>query len=250
MAKMLTALLSLQSVERQIAAVKERLAVRQNAVLAQQSRLDHLGTGWKATHERYFARRKDSDRASLELKMREEQIAKLRGALNTAKTNKEYAAILTQINTFKADSAKQEDGVLRMIQDAEVIKAEADRIQQQIETEKKRLEEIERSSAQETARLKAMLEDLSVQRAEAAQGVPREALAIFDRIAGNYDGEAMAVIEIHGKKSPHEYICGGCFMSLNAEHANALRTRDELRTCDNCGRILYLQPQGEGSPAQ
>ncbi len=34
-------------------------------------------------------------------------------------------------------------------------------------------------------------------------------------------------------------------MSLNAEHANALRTRDEIRTCDICGRILYLANDAE-----
>jgi predicted nucleic acid-binding Zn-ribbon protein len=31
-------------------------------------------------------------------------------------------------------------------------------------------------------------------------------------------------------------------MSLSAEHANALRVRDEIRTCNNCGRILYMEP--------
>jgi predicted nucleic acid-binding Zn-ribbon protein len=250
MAKMLAALVNLQSVERQMTAVKERLAVRKNAVLAQQSRLDQLGADWRTTHEKYLSRRKDSDRVSLDLKIKEEQVGKLRTLLNSARTNKEYAAILTQINTLKADNAKLEEATLKILQDAETVKADADRIQQQIEVEKKRLEEIERTIAQEVARLTAMLEELMAQRADAAREVPRDALAVFDRIAGNYDGEAMAVIEIHGKKPPYEYVCGGCFMSLNAEHANVLRTRDEIRTCDNCRRILYLQPQGEGSPAQ
>jgi predicted nucleic acid-binding Zn-ribbon protein len=250
MAKMLAALLNLQSVERQLAAVKERLAGRKNAVISQQARLDKLKADWKTTHEKHLNRRKDSDRLSLELKAKEEQVIKLRSSLNSTKTNKEYAAILTQINTFKADNAKVEDAALKMILDAETIGSEANAIQQQIVSEQKRLEEIEGASAQEIARLAAMLEDLTAQRAEVASQVPRDALAFFDRIAPTFDGEAMAVIEVHGRKTPHEYICGGCYMSLNAEHANILRTRDELRTCDNCGRILYLQPQGEGSPAQ
>jgi predicted nucleic acid-binding Zn-ribbon protein len=59
----------------------------------------------------------------------------------------------------------------------------------------------------------------------------------------------MAAIEIHGKRPPHDYVCGGCYMSLNAEHVNALRTRDEIRTCDNCGRILYLEAEAEKSAA-
>ena len=65
-------------------------------------------------------------------------------------------------------------------------------------------------------------------------------LSVFDRIAKTRDGDVMARIEIVGDKQPYEYICGGCNMSITAEHANALRTRDELRSCDCCGRILYL----------
>jgi predicted nucleic acid-binding Zn-ribbon protein len=92
-----------------------------------------------------------------------------------------------------------------------------------------------------------MMEDLTGKRAEAAKGVSQEYLAAFDRIAGNYEGDAMAAIEIHGKRPPQEFVCGGCFMALNAEHVNALRTRDEIRTCDNCGRILYLEVEAQKS---
>ena len=60
-------------------------------------------------------------------------------SLNTAKTNKEYAAILTQINTLKADNAKLEEEALRIMQDADAIKAQADKVAKQIEAEKARL---------------------------------------------------------------------------------------------------------------
>jgi predicted nucleic acid-binding Zn-ribbon protein len=59
----------------------------------------------------------------------------------------------------------------------------------------------------------------------------------------------MAPIEIHGSKPPYKYVCGGCFMSLSPEHANSLRTRDQIRTCGNCGRILYLETKSQTSPA-
>ena len=36
-------------------------------------------------------------------------------------------------------------------------------------------------------------------------------------------------------------ICDGCNMSLAAERANALLTRDDVITCDSCGRILYIE---------
>ena len=248
MGTMLEALLRVQSIERQLAHVRGRLKARQNAVVTQKRRIEQLRENWNVLHDRNLSRRADADRLELDLKEKEDRVAKLRGSLNTAKTNKEYAAILTQINTLKADNAKLEEGALKILHEADAIKAEADEVHAKVNTEEQRLQDVERASQGEVAKLTAMLTELSAQRAEAAKSVASDKLAIFDRIAENYDGEAMAEVEIHGSKAPYHYVCGGCYMALTAEHANALRVRDEIRTCDNCGRILYLAAQDETSP--
>jgi predicted nucleic acid-binding Zn-ribbon protein len=240
MGKLLEGLLRLQSIERDFSQVRRRLKARQNAVAVQQKRIDQLQENWDALHEKAVARRKDADRFELELRHSEEQVSKYRTALNTAKTNKDYAAILTQINTLKADSSKHEDAALKIIQEVDAVKLEGAKVHEQIELEKKRLGEIEQTNSAEIAKLKAMVDDLAGRRAEAVKGIQQEALGVFERVADKYDGEAMAVVEVHGKRPPHEYVCGGCYMTLNAEHANALKVRDEVRTCDNCGRILYM----------
>ena len=243
MGQMLEGLLKLQTIERELAQVRRRLKVRQNAVNLQQGRIDQLQENWDALNQKSLARRREADRYDLDLKASEEHVSRLRTALNTAKTNKEYAAILTQINTLKADNAKLEEGGLRIMQEVDGIGAEADKVRAQIEQESKRLAEVKQTNAAEIERLNGIMEGLQARRAEAAQGVDRETLTAFDRVASKNDGEAMAAIQIEGKKPPYDYICGGCYMTLNAEHANALRTRDEIRTCDNCGRILYMEMQ-------
>lgn len=247
MQTMLAALLRLQFIERQLAQVRSRLKSRQNASAAQQRRIDQVNSDYDALHLKAQTRQKDADRLNLDLKAGEENVSKYRTALNTAKTNKEYAAILTQINTLKADNAKVEDDVLKIMQEVDAVKAEAEKVKALAAVEGGRLAEIDKSNSQEIARLAAMKDDLSRQRAEAAAAVPPEALAVFERISISYDGEGMAMIEVHGKRPPHDYVCGGCYMSIAAEHANALKVRDEIRTCNNCGRILYLEPQVQGA---
>ncbi len=135
------------------------------------------------------------------------------------------------------------------MQEFDALRAELEQVQGRIEVEGKRLEEVRAKNQEEIDRLNEMTNQLQAKRDAVAEEVPDEALAVFSRIAENYEGEAMAAIEVHGKKPPYTYVCGGCFMTLNAEHANILRTRDEVRTCDNCGRILYLEPEGEGARA-
>jgi predicted nucleic acid-binding Zn-ribbon protein len=246
---MLEALLHLQSIERQLAHVRGKLKTRKNAVAAQERRIDQIKTEFNALHDKAVDRRKDADRLELDLRTKEEQVTKLRTALNLAKTNKEYAAILTQINTYKADNAKVEEQVLKIMTDVDAVKAQSDKIAVQVEAEEKRLAEIGQASGAEITKLTAMFDELTKQRETAAAAVPEEALNTFERIAERNDGDAMAVIEVHGRKPPYDYVCGGCYMSLNAEHANALRTRDEIRNCDNCGRILYLETKPQNSPA-
>lgn len=241
MGTMIAALLQLQSVEKQLTEVRNRLRTRKNAVAVQQRRIDQLKSEGDALQEKSMNRRKDADRLELDLKVKEAAVSKYRGVLNTAKTNKEYATILTQINTSKADNAKVEEEALKIIQEVDGLKAQREAIDAQMAAENARLAEVKNTSDSEIARLEKMQAELDARRAEAAKSVPKEALAIFDRVAPTFDGEAMAMIEVQGRKPPFDYICGGCYMSLNAEHVNMLRTRDEIRRCDNCGRILYME---------
>jgi len=243
MGPVLQALLHLQTIEQQRMDVRRRLRTRRMAVMTQQKRIDDVRAEHQALMERSRDRRKEADGIELELRTHAQEVEKLRAALNQAKTNKEYAALLTQINSLKADDAKLEEDGLKIIQEADTIRAEAEQVSEKVAAEEARLADIEKSNAEQIRKLEAMMDELDSRRAEAVKEVPAEALAVFERIAENYDGEAMAAIEIHGKKPPHDYVCGGCFMTLTAEHANALRTRDQVRTCDNCGRILYIQAE-------
>lgn len=241
MGNMLAALLKLQSIESKLATVKSRLRVRQGAVNAQQRRINEVQEKYQAVHDHVTQLRKESDTLALDLKIKEERVVALRAALNTAKSNKEYAAILTEINTIKADNAKYEEQAMSKLQEIETLNGEAGKVKALIEEEQKRMEEILKNNAEEIEKLNRMNEKLLAERKEAATEVPAAQLKFFERISSRFEGDAMAQIEVQGDRPPFRYQCGGCYMSLNAEHANALRTRDEIRTCDSCGRILFLE---------
>lgn len=245
MGLMIEGLLRLQAVERDLAHVRGKLRTQANAVAVQQRKIDQAQQTHDMLHEQQMTRRKRSDGLDVDLKAKEEHVSKLRGNLNTARTNKEYAAILTEMNTFKADNARIEEEALRILQEIDAGKAELDAAAEALAQAQQRLDGVRQASDEEVERLTAMRNELQAKRDELAAAIDTEALYTFDRVAERYDGEAMAVIEVHGKKPPHSYVCGGCFMGLRAEHVNALQVKDDLRTCDNCGRILYLEKMAE-----
>ena len=225
MGKLLSALLHLQSIERQMADIKSRLRIRQNAVSGQQRKIDQLRSDFDSLKAQSFQKRKESDQIDLDLKSREEKVTELRTVLNTAKTNKEYAAILTGINTLKADNAKFEEEALTIMQDIDVLKVQCDETRAEIDVEQVRLDETTTINADEIVRLNNILGELATKREDAARQVPANELALFERIGTSSDGDAMAPVEVHGAKPPYSYVCGGCYMGLNAEHANALQTK-------------------------
>jgi predicted nucleic acid-binding Zn-ribbon protein len=239
MGSVLQALIKLQSVENRLRAAKAQLARCRRNVIIQENLIRTLQNALEAKKEEIQLTTIQSDRLELELKTRDEEIAKLRASLNSARTNKEYAAVLTQLNTTRADNSKIESQILELMKDIEQDQTESQKIQQQIDEQKQKLEQVRSQSEQLATKYEADIDQIQCEWDKAAKQVPAEYLEIFRRVAETYDGEAVAVIEQQNGRTG-AYTCGGCFMGVTAECVNMLMTRDEVIRCPICTRILVL----------
>src|SRR4030042_3401963 len=119
MGPVLNGLLKLQSVENRLRVEKAKLTRCRRNVIIQENLIRSLQNALEAKKEEVQLSKVQSDRMELELKRNDETIAKVRASLNSAKTNKEYSALLTQLNTTKADNSKVETQVLELLKDIE-----------------------------------------------------------------------------------------------------------------------------------
>jgi predicted nucleic acid-binding Zn-ribbon protein len=244
MGPVLSGLTKLQSVENRLRVAKNKLSRCRRNVIIQENQIRTLTSSYEAKKEEIQLTRVQSDRLELELKTRDEAISRLRASLNNAKTNKEYAAVLTQLNTTKADNSKIESQILDLMKDIEADEAECKNIQQQIEEQKKLLEQKRTEAEQLSIKYQAEIDQIQSEWNESASQVPPEALEIFKRVADTYDGEALAKVEEQEAKTA-AYSCGGCFMAITPETVNLLMTKDDIIRCPNCTRILVLSGSGE-----
>lgn len=235
----LDALHRLQEIELQLAEVQGKIDKKHRAVKRQEERIAQIDADIAARQDTIKKDRIDADRLELDMKSREAAISKHRQQLNEAKTNKEYSAILTQLNTEKADSSKVEERVLTMMTELEAKQKSIDEIKTLRAAEVARRDELlAEAKAAETA-AKSRLTELKAQRDAAASVVPEKALGLFNRIAQKNEGEALAkVVRTHPKRA--EYACDGCNMAINIEQVNAVMSRDEAVLCNSCRRILYM----------
>jgi len=239
MGPVLKGLIELQRVENRLRIAKTKLIRCRRNVIIQENKVRSLQNTIEAKKEEKQLTQVQADRLELELKSRDESIAKLRASLNAAKTNKEYAAILTQLNTTKADNSKVEAQVLEFMKDIETDEAEIASIAEQIQEQKQTLEKTRTESETLAVKYQQEIEQIQGQWDDVASQIPAEQLEIFKRVAETYDGEALSAIDIsEGNTGP--YSCGGCFMGITTETVNLLMTKDDVIRCPNCTRILVL----------
>lgn len=239
MGRTLEALHRLQEIESRLAEFRRTAERRQRQVTAYQKRLAQHDQAIKQKHDQINTLESQAKSLELEVSTRENSTNKHREALAQAKTNKDYAAILTAINTEKADTVKLENQVLLVMTEIEKLREEESKLKEQrqevvgqLEVVQKKLDDYLKDTKEETTGLQA-------QRDTAATDVPPKALESFNRVAAKHDGEAMAEIEkLHPKRE--DYVCGACNMAITLEQINALMSKDEIQTCHNCGWILYL----------
>ncbi len=239
MGPVLNGLIKLQSVENRLRVEKAKLTRCRRNVIIQENQIRSLQNAIEAKKEEVQLSKIQFDRLELELKSRDEQIARLRAALNTARTNKEYAALLTQLNTTKADNSKIESQSLELLKGIDADETECKEIQNQINEQKQHLEQLRTESGALAGKCQTEINKIQAEWDKVAQNIPGKSLEIFKRVTETYDGQAVAVVEQqNGKKGA--YSCGGCFMGLTAECVNLIMTKDDIIRCPNCTMILVL----------
>jgi len=244
MGPVLRGLIKLQRVENRLRAVQNKLARCLRSVLFQENQLRTLQSNLETKQQEIKLTRIQTDRLELELRSQDEHITKLRAALNTARTNKEYSAILTELNMSKADDSKVESQVLELMKNVETDQAQCQEIQKQIDEQNAQLEQIRTEAEGKAAELQKEIDVIRKEWDLFAQKITPEAMSIFKRVAETYDGEAMAQVE-QTDENVVSFSCGGCFMGLPTEVVNILSNKDEILRCSNCTRILYLKDEEE-----
>jgi len=189
--------------------------------------------------------KKELERVRLDRRAQEKEIeviqaegSKLERQLLDVKTNKEYQAMLTEIQALKTRRSDRETVILEFFEREESLVAQVKQAEQRISEEERRLKEGEADLEKEGAALDQSIHSIKVDRDLVRPKIDKTLLARYDRLAGSRDGIAVAEV----KKN----ACGACFKSLTPQTVQEARRMDAVLHCESCGRILIWT---EGSAA-
>lgn len=235
--------------DQQVRGLRSRLDAAQRQQKAQQTRLDQFATQARELGDQLQRAQAAASAAEGQSRDVEVRIAKLREQMNAVRSNKEYQALLVEVNTLKIDKGRMEDVALEHLTKVDELRGRLAEVQAKIE-EHKRLVAVAQSHVDAArAEVGQQLDEVTGQRNAVAEGIPPEVRQNFDRLCEEHEGEPMATI-IEEDRRRMEYTCGGCYMGIPRERVNALLSRRaDLVTCPSCGRYLYVDESTKATMA-
>ncbi len=237
-------LLRVFQVEKQIRSLQTRLKAAEGFLGQQQKELETIDGRRKGVDTTLKTKTTLVADQEGEIKRVEARMASLREKMENSQTNKEYQAILTELNTFKVEKDKLEATLLKAMEELELIIKQAGELG---ETRGER-ETVRTVAAKERderhAEIQERLTELKSELAVFAVDVPKDTMAMFQRLLETRGEEAMGPLEIVDRKR-HEYNCSVCMMAVPIESVNGLLSSGKLTRCSSCQCVLYLVREDE-----
>ena len=233
----LQTLIELQAYDSRIATLEAEAARLPKQIEAIQASLAEAKKTVDAFKAKIDQTRKDLRGKEKDLEVHAAKRAKEEARLYEVKTNKEYSAVLLEIEEVKQIKGKTEEEILGLMEMQERLAVDVKEAESRLKTREDQAKQDESVVRGKLAKVEQELGGVRAERGVRAKALSAGLLASYERIMKARGGTAVAAV---GGAS----ICGGCRMSIRPQALMELRVATGLMTCENCGRYLYYSEGG------
>lgn len=179
----------------------------------------------------------DRRKVERELDEVEAKYKKSKAKLDEVKSNKEYQAVMKEIEDIKALTNEKEDLVINRMEDIELQEAECERNRMEFETAKLRYQEKEKEIEQIKSDLEKEAGQLSQKKKELSQQFDGELLVRYTKLRAHLRGRVIVPVK--------DSVCQGCHIGIPPQQYNMLLKGDSTQVCPHCSRIIYSEDNEE-----
>lgn len=224
---------------------------------ANQTQLDGIPDWMQELHGRYSERKSEIDAltetqeeaaserraAEAEASDYQEKLKTYQEQIGRVRNQREYSALLQEIDTVKENIRLAEERALEAIEshDETQVKLDEERaafteLDEQYQTELAKWEE-------QKPEVRRQVETLGQEVKSLEEQLPPNVLDLFRRILARHDGHALALVQKVERvgKGPQIWSCGACNYRVRPQSVVEITNNGSLVLCDSCRRILYLE---------
>ncbi len=240
----LDSIVSLNTTLIELAAAEERI----NSIPDWMRELHEEHSGRKAEIDAVEAEGSSADQkrreAEAALADAEEKQARYQEQLGKVSTQREYGALLKEIDTTKSQIAESEQVAIEAAERKDQAEAKLAELRDAFrDLDQRYSAELEKWESEKPA-VADVIKQLSAQCEELRAAIPRGVLVLFDRIHDRSGGAALSrVRRMTVAKGNAMWHCESCSYNVRPQILVEIRDRGSLNQCDSCKKILYWEDE-------
>ena len=175
---------------------------------------------------------KDRRKKEKEIEGEKEKVRKAESKLYEVKTNKEYQALLKEIEAAKEGNDKTEEEVLVLMERIEELKRDVDAAKKELKKKETEAETERKKLSEELQSVDAVVADLRKTRDTLLALIDEDLKTTFATLLERRDG--LAVVNVKNG------VCLGCFMNIPPQLFIEATKNRQMILCPSCNRIFYF----------
>jgi predicted nucleic acid-binding Zn-ribbon protein len=233
MEEQLSLLIQLQEMDTKIRSLTERKSQLPEMLASLERRRIASREEYEKTKEALQTAQKNKRERDKDLEVGVQKVEKLKARTSEIKTNKEYQALLKEIETAEQENKTIEDEILVLMEQIDAAAASITAAETKARDDEEAIVAEQKEYEAAFAKLEAELREVEHLRQETAARIDPIILAQYQKLLASRTGIAMA--EARGES------CSGCYMSIPPQVFVNVKKNESIITCPHCGRILYYK---------
>ena len=191
-----------------------------------------------AAKQEFEQLQKEKREKEREIEEERDKVERAKAKLMSIKTNKEYYAMLKEIEQTKRMNATREEELLSVLARYEEVEKRLAELSRDVEEVGARYRERMVDIEARMARFDKDISQLLVKKSEVASRLDAGLARRFEMIFERRDG--LAIVPARNQS------CMGCHMNISPQLFNLLQREDRIHYCPNCNRVIYFEGNAAG----
>ena len=213
------------SVNAHLCSISKRLNVLSNSQNELEQRITDETAKIEESKKKYRSHESDIKQNQVMIKRSQER-------LNSIKNNREYQALLKEIEELKRTNSATEELMIDCLNQIDDAEKKMVAIQEELQLVQNDIVQEQQVVGVETETAGKRLKELDRERLKMSGKIDADLLKLFQKVKSQQvRGNAVVPVQ--------DAVCHGCFVNIPPQMYNELQRCDKLRMCPNCQRIIY-----------
>ena len=237
MDEQLALLIELQKAESEINKINVKCRDLPEEILKLDGAFKSFQTNLEEQKSRFADIQKSHREKEEKLKKDQESLKRGKGRLGEVRTNKEYQAVLKEIEIVEGKNSDTEDEIIALLEIVDATKDDLRIKEREMEARRLKYEGERKKIEEELQSLDRTLLKYSQKNNELKNRIASGFLKRYEAIKMLNNGLAVVAV--------WKEICGGCHMNIPPQLYIEVQRSMDLHTCPNCNRIIYWHDRNE-----